>query len=563
MATMAQLLDAHAESIEAQAEPARLAHLQSIGVPIDLLPFFSWDGESVSGGKDTPINALDAPRPTGTHAAAGSTWLDDSAAWVREALARRRAGMRGESLRRLLTARPFRFRQAVPGYRVCVEDGTHEPGLLRLQLPQAEYERGAGDGSALDVLRQLVEQVQSADVLISIEDAQVDRFARQAAGWRIGREGRMRVIAELQVVGQWAQDNGKPGLAPRTDGGIGERIVTLSPRYASRGEEKSNFAPEESAVLDGLRAAGLAVAQSPLLFQGGNLLAFRRPRDGRRVLLVGEAEVYRNTALGLTPEQALEALRIEFGVDVCTVLPAASFHVDFEVTVRAVGNESVAFVNDDLAAARLVLAHGVQAMQANGVAGADWATRALSALDSGAGPDAVSLIGGVVIRQAGAQGVYPEAFARVFTRDATESPAANLQRFLMALDIYAAAVMPEDQMPPAPSFRAYMRTFRRRAADREEIRARLTGQGCRVVAVPSMSDTDRGLNYLNGLHTPGTYYMPVAGGFYQGLDDAAADAVKRGGGALAVVPIRTGASQARLGAIHCAVSVLPRPGSAP
>ena len=96
---------------------------------------------------------------------------------------------------------------------------------------------------------------------------------------------------------------------------MGGEAVTLVPRYASRGEDGAVLVPGETFLVDGLAAAGLRIVRSPLHFQGGDLITAQDPATGQRTLLIGEADVYRNTMLGLTREQVLEAFGIEFGVD--------------------------------------------------------------------------------------------------------------------------------------------------------------------------------------------------------------------------------------------------------
>src|SRR5262245_116756 len=107
--------------------------------------------------------------------------------------------------------------------------------------------------------------------------------------------------------------------------------------------------------MDGLAAAGHSVAHSSLLFQGGNLLAVTDPKAGDRVLLMSEGTLHRNMALGLSREQVIAAFKAEFGVDRCAVLPAVSYHLDFDISVRSRGGEVVVFVNDTMAAARIIL----------------------------------------------------------------------------------------------------------------------------------------------------------------------------------------------------------------
>ena len=83
--------------------------------------------------------------------------------------------------------------------------------------------------------------------------------------------------------------------------------------------------------------------------------------------------------------------------------------------------------------------------------------------------------------------------------------------------------------------------------------------GLQVVRVPGISDTDRGISYINGLHDRSRYLMPAWGGLYEPLDRAARAAFEAGlGPQVEVVPILSSESQRRGGAVRCTVSALPK-----
>ena len=105
---------------------------------------------------------------------------------------------------------------------------------------------------------------------------------------------------------------------------------------------------------------------------------------------------------------------------------------------------------------------------------------------------------------------------------------------------------------------AYMRSIRRRVADRRALHEQLRRLGWKVVPVPSLADADRGINYLNGLHERKRYIMPAYGGFYAPLDQAAAEVFAAELEGVEVVPILSGESQRRVGAVHCSVSAYPQ-----
>jgi hypothetical protein len=86
----------------------------------------------------------------------------------------------------------------------------------------------------------------------------------------------------------------------------------------------------------------------------------------------------------------------------------------------------------------------------------------------------------------------------------------------------------------------------------------LRGSGLEIVRVPSLPEGNRGIDYLNGVHEPGRYFMPAWGGLFEPLDRAAEGAFRRAfGPGVAVRPILTSESQRRGGGVHCSISALP------
>jgi len=507
--------------------------LRSVGLPVDLLPFFH--GSDVSGEPSWAVVGHIAER-----------LLDGAAS----------DGMRSE-----LRQMPFHFTPTFPGFRVSTESGENEIGTVRLQLTRGTYWRGRGAGGNLDLAGQLIQQLPDAAFIASIEEKHLDSFLKLAGGWPLLRPGRLTVLPELLPVSQWTQDNGKAGtltsVIPAGDTGDAATLVkisTLVPRYASRREDGSVFIPGESFLMDAVADTGHAVIQSPLLFQGGNLLAVRDPVTGKRLLLIGEAEVYRNVALGLTTAQVLEAFRVEFAVDRCVMMPAVSFHLDFDVCLRTCHGQIVAFVNDSAEASRIVLALGVKALVHSGILNASLAQDLLNDLEARRPVPFLDRIGAVLSRQMNKQGRFPASFARAFAVSEVDSPVGNLQRFLLAMDTFVYAHI----RPTERHAKAYLDSFRRRAADRQELNTLLLSLGWKVVGVPSLADGDRSINYLNGIHDRGHYYMPAYGGLFAPLDETAAKAFQQElGNEVSVVPILCGESQRRVGAIHCSVNLYP------
>ncbi len=527
----------------------KLDGLRGVGFPVDLLEYFALDG-----APSTPLQV------------------------VRRAESRIDSGATIDAMRAELPQFGFRFQPSAPGFRVATESGEEEIGLVRVQLTSGDYWSEAGDGGSLDIVRQLLEALPDADFFASIEEKHLARFLETARGWPIARAGRWTVAVEPRPVAQWAQDNAKPGWI---DGAAEDRkardsrdrrdardletahapreSVALVPRYASRGETGPTFVPGETFLIEAFAFEGHRVVQSPLLFQGGNLLAVRDPSSGERILLLGEAEIYRNTALGLTRDQVLDAFRIEMGVDRCVVLPAVSFHIDCELTVRAVGRKLVAFVNDTPAAARIVLECGLGALETHGdIAGAA-ANDARAKLAARRTSEAVDIVSSALVPHLVGPGLFAESFAKTFSSAAWDSGAGNLQTFLLALDLLQSETAPNESSARDPNTAAYLESLRRREADRARLVKSLSDLGFEIVRVPSFSDGDRGINYVNGVQARGVYLMPAQGGFYAALDRAAEHAFESAlGSDVKTIPLHTSESQRRSGAIHCSISVCGR-----
>lgn len=474
-------------------------------------------------------------------------------AWIRTEVA---AGRTESELATALASARFVFAPSDPRFSVATESGEHELGLLRLQLTRGDDWQAAGDGGSVDLVRSLVAGVPDAQLLVSIQSTHLDDFMATAADWPWGNPARTRVVVDPGVVSQWAQDNGKAGVLADELGRAAP--ATLIPRFASRRDDGSELVPNESWLFAGLAEAGHPVVQSPLLFQGGNLLAVQEPSTGDRILLVGEAEIHRNVALGLTPRQIAEALRIELAVDRIEVLPALSFHIDYDVTVRAIGDELVAFVNDTDAAVRIILGLGIEALAAAGELGEEASAEARSRLAAGDLPAIVPIIAGVLGRRALPNGGFPLSLARAFAQDPADSAVGNFRRFLLAYELVAAHVVPPGRAGTAHA-EAYLASLRARPTREAAFRARLEASGMRVVMIPSIAEAEESLVTINGIHGRRRYLMPVTGGFFAPLDEAARAAFAAElGPDVEIVPIRTAETQRRVGALHCAVSAYPR-----
>lgn len=533
LATLSEVLriwhapEARAHLLEFERD--KLDALRGAGLPVDLLPFFA----PVPGSSSTAESIVD------------------------EIERRLASGATTESLKSDLVRIPFRFRASAPGFQVATESGEHEIGLVRAQLTSGVYWSGPGDGGCLDLVRQLLSALPAASFAASIEEKHVDRFLETARDWPIVRADRFTLLPETWPVAQWAQDNGKPGWIEATPNEPRE-LTTLVPRYASRGEDGTIFVPGETFLMEGFAAIGQRVVQSPLLFQGGDLLAVRHPARGERTLLIGEGEVYRNTALGLTRDQVLEAFRIEFGVDRCAVLPAVSFHVDCEVCLRASDRDLVAFVNDTPAAARIAFDCGLEALEKHGHLDPSAASDARSKLSLQHTGEAVEIVSRALVPHLKGPGRFSESFAQAFSVAAWDSGVGNLESFLLALDCLQSETVRTRAAGLDPNTTAYLDSLRRQESDRALLVKALVDLGCKVVRVPSFSDGDRGINFLNGIHARGLYLMPAHGGLYSALDRAAQFVFETVlGPDVKTVPLRSSESQRRSGAVHCSFSVYP------
>lgn len=524
-----------------QGDQADLQLLRRSGLPVDLLAHFATPTPTGAGAYDVVRHVLGL------------------------IMQRRPSGAFDEST----IALPFVPQKSDPNFRAMPESGNVAVEAFRVQLVRGDYWIGRGDGSSLDILRQLVEALPDVDVYVNVEQRFLDQFIARARLWPLRRPARLTAMPEPLTVSQWAQDNGKPGWLTDPAGRRGDstdtsgattRPALLVPRYASRGERESTAVPGDSFLADGLAAAGIGIVQSPLLFQGGNVMLVEDPQMGWRFLLLGEGEIHRNRALGLLPEQTVELFKTEFDAVECVVLPAASYHIDYELSVRAHDGSLIAFVGDSRAAAEHVLRLGIKALQTANVLSADAAATVRSALNRGDAATVLETLTTSLREVAVGPGVYPLSLATHFQDGLVDSGVGNLQRFLLAMDTLAALTPDWNDANADDAVRVYRESLRRREEDRRTLQDVLHRWNWKVVPVPSLADEQRGINYVNGIHGPGMYLMPAYGGFFAPLDAAARAAFEQAlGPDVRVIPILTAESQRRVGALHCAVSVFGRP----
>lgn len=514
-----------------QEHPVAAQHrLRAVGFPVDWLEFF---------------------HPTPYDPKANIDWV----AAVAERLQRGGSVVELEAeLRRAF----FQFKSSHPTFEVIREDGEQAIGAFRLQIAGG-YQEGIIPGGILDFCGRLVEAMPDADLLANVASEFLEPV-RWLAGhcWDLRRRNHLTLISAPSKLSSWAQDHGKPGLVRRDPNGT-NRWAVLLPRYASWGEGVSLFLPADSFLAGGLQQAGLQTVPSPLLFQGGNLLAIRDPVTDRRLLVIGEGEIFRNTALGLTPAQVLEAFRVEFGVDEGLVLPTVSYHVDFDVTFRVHKGRLKVFVNDPVRASRIILGLGINALEGQRLLSVAAAQTARKYLQTGEHAMAVATVSDSLEVLRNADGTFPAWLARCFTNTLGESPSRNLQCFLVALDVLLSANPAVVERFAGTEKGRYLSALRRTLQGLQRQHGVLQKRGWDIIPVPSLPDLNRGPNYLNGVQNHTSYLMPAWGGFYAELDRAAGAAFKEAlGASIAIVPLPCSDSQSHHGGVHCLVSPFPK-----
>lgn len=449
----------------------------------------------------------------------------------------------------------FRFTQTYNGFEIRAEDGQTYSRSMRLQITRGDMWIGPGDGSSVDILRQVTSTMTETPLTIHVEDRFLGTLIDTMQGWNIWNPQRVLLLSEAMTVSQWAADNAKSGSAA-APGKRHREFVTVVPRYAGRGEDGAVFVPGDTRLSASLAVAGRRIASSPLLFEGGNLLAFRNARQSDLILLVGEAEIHRNVALGLSPQQAAEALRVEFGADRIEILPAASFHIDYEVSLRASERRTIAFVNDTQAACREIVRIGIDALQRGGQLSASDAHQALERLQAGQTDRFYELVAPAIGKCAMRPGQFAESAIATFAASAVDSAVGNFQRFLFAIDFeLAIAELPQEASADGHT-QAYFRSLRRLEARQRALQARLESIGLTLVRLPSLSADRLSVNYVNAVQTYSHMLVPAYGGLFAPMDAAAEQIVRQTlGSDIRVAAILTGESQRRGGALHCSIGL--------
>lgn len=556
------------------ASETHLSELAVLGIPVDLLEHFDVTATASRGGANAGAGAHRSDDEREADGSASLLVIRHVAASVLAAAGDSEASSsyRGDDL-------VFRFRRTDPRFVPLDDAGGHEPTLLRGQMTRGGHWLGPNSGDNLDLLRHVAEATPGTPMIITIGAGFAEEFVREHASRWKRPEGRLTVLSVPAMVSQWAQDNARAGtLAPPpppptdgldrvsiTSGPTRPARAVLAPRYPSRGDDGSVFVPGEGVCVRALQRAGFVVRQSPLLFQGGNLLVCPDPKEpGSTMLLVGESDVARNVGLGLSIEQSLEALRREFAASRAVVLPGVSYHIDYEVSVRAVvsedgGKRVTAFVIDSRAGVRHVLSAAIDCVEEARMLPKPRLKAARQHLASEKWIELLELFYSAVLPQGyNAAGQLTESFAGRFVRASGESGVANLHRVLLAMDMAASWVSTPWEASMHPHARAYLRALRRRDAERGRLHEILRETGFVVVAVPGFAEGDRSRCPLNGVQLPRQYLMPAARGgvgLFQLLDEAAAAVLAGGmGPECPITCIPALESECRNGGVHCSIA---------
>ena len=515
---------------EAALNPEEIAkQLELVGYPVDLLPHFEvrWDGATLSSNLD----------------------------FIRAIGRARTKKLSTDEVQRVLDKARFTFIPTNAQFRAEVESGDHAIGMIRIQIGGGINE-GILRGGSIDLATQLIQTLPEVKIVATVPQVVFEIVHWMARfHWPLRSRNQLTLISDSAHVSPWAQDNGKAGYLITRSGN--RELATLTPRYASKNEYPTELSAKESFLMDGIARSGHKVLHSPLLFQGGNLLVVRDPGSHERILLVGEAEVYRNIELGLTYDQALSALQTEFSVDRCSVLPMASFHIDFDLTCRAVDDRLVVFVNDSMEAARMVVKRGLIALTKAELLSANNANQLHSELISGyyaGGFEQLNLM----VRRPEWAAEHGDSLSNHFSNDALDSPQHNFRLFMTALDLIECR-LPKKNEVYAPRLATYLKNLKGLINAENHLQSELSRQGFEVIRVPSMPGLFADLNYLNGVHDKDIYLMPAIGGFYTSVDQAAGRVIQaRLGLNVKVVPILCSDLIRHHGALHCAVSAYRR-----
>lgn len=465
------------------------------------------------------------------------------------------------------------------GARATPDAPAIAPSFVRLQAPRADHFIGRGSGDSLDLALSVLSALPEVPAIVSVGERHVAPFLDSLRAARIARSATIRLVVTPASPSQWTHDNAKAAL---TAGGAGEAAIITS-AYPSRSDLPSELILDESRAIDALSEV-VPRRRSPLLFQGGNILLVEEPpqpgafpgEPTRRVLLVGEAELVRN--LHSTPSiGAIEQdFQREFGADRVVALPNASFHIDYDVSVRLVDTRVVAFVNDQATGAALITLAAIEHMERRaaaprqrsaGPAPTRAALHALREAVQSTDPSRIaSHFGPLVSAHTGPIGQVRESFADLLAPGsgppssdpvARRSRWADAHRVLAAFDTLIAPSGADHGAPASNPILSFYRAINRQMDRRRAITQLIAACGWQIVSVPSISDADRSVNFINALHTARSALVPSVGGLFAAVDQRALNVWRSSVGAsVEVIPIPSGESQLRQGAVRCSAQLL-------
>ncbi|MDX2199180.1 MAG: agmatine deiminase family protein [Phycisphaerae bacterium] len=505
----------------------KVAALWEVGIPVDLLGFFRTVGET-DGDRATAHERAVRTIAEKVSAIDADEFRRRCNSWIRFELTQ---GLRTRGAPQRALERPIRE--------------------VRVQLPRGDYWLGAGAGGAVDVVRQLMEAGVAPRVVATVHERHIDALRASASGWRVPKGTRLEVLATTCDLDQWTRDSGLAAWGVREGAPM---WGTLAPRYPSRSEHASKFVGADLAGLRRLAASGHPVARSPLLFQGGNVFVCRDiPGGQHELLLIGEAEIYRNRALGLNDGETLQLLSLQFGSSYHLIFPAVGFHLDMELSIRSTEQGGAfALINDPIAGALLVIRAALPALRGAGLLEAVEVEAVAKALDAN---DRQTILGTLLPRVQAAQvapGQWPLRLTMPFAVSPVDSPVGNFQRFLYAMDLLLAEALDLESLAGDPFTQAYYGALRRRAAARATFQPMLEQYKFQICPVPGWAEARVGMAYVNALQTRDAVYLSTYGGLYASVDEAAIAAVQKAvGPKTRVIGILTGESQCRFGGVHC------------
>lgn len=471
-----------------------------------------------------------------------------------------------ESMDAFLGEWEFSFIPTLPGFQILPENGVYRIEAIRMQLPTLEYVKGVGDGCAIDIMHQFLMNSQHIKFFISLPPSDLESCSKLIDQWKVPLPERVFLLEDENVYSQWAQDNCKTGILFNVLR-KSQEYITLVPRFASVGDGDSEYRPSESFIFDQIQRAGWCVVQSPLLFQGGNLLPIKNPETGKCILFVGQAEIGRNMKLGLKEEEVLDAFCREFGVDRIEVLPQPSFHIDLEVSFRWHEGKIIAFLNDSPSASRLIIKCGIKGLYYCGVLSEIEADQLIHCLEYSVQEDRlVKTIWDKINEFCDQNDHSVREGDDLFIISGEESGGINVTRFLNALDIFTAlhrdGVIFWEKLTDNPNkegFFTYYRNLLDKEFQRLQLKSRLLSMGIEISLLPSTSDGEASLNYINAVHDLNAVYLPAFGGMFREIDKKVFQIVKNSlGHKVEVHLIRNSMTQSQSGGVHCSVSVYGR-----